>query len=79
MRKSNTEERTELWTKVETETVNIRSDRMNNNERLYKTMRNSGAGAVAMGIVIATVGLTVGTISIIMGAFLLKRKSEIEF
>ena len=52
---------------------------MNNNERLYKTMRNSGAGAVAMGIVIATVGLTVGTISIIMGAFLLKRKSEIEF
>ena len=52
---------------------------MNNNERLYKTRRNSGAGAVAMGIVIATVGLTVGTISIIMGAFLLKRKSEIEF
>lgn len=79
MRKSNTEERTELWIEVETETVNIRSDRMNNNERLYKTMRNSGAGAVAMGIVIATVGLTVGTISIIMGAFLLKRKSEIEF
>lgn len=79
MRKSNTEERTELSTEVETETVNIRSDRMNNNERLYKTMRNSGAGAVAMGIVIATVGLTVGTISIIMGAFLLKRKSEIEF
>ncbi len=75
----NTEERTELWTEVETETVNIRSVRMNNNERLYKTMRNSGAGAVAMGIVIATVGLTVGTISIIMGAFLLKRKSEIEF
>ena len=52
---------------------------MNNNERLYKTMRNSGAGAVAMGIVIATGGLTVGTRSIIMGAFLLKRKSEIEF
>ncbi len=75
----NTEERTERWTEVETETVNIRSVRMNNNERLYKTMRNSGAGAVAMGIVIATVGLTVGTISIIMGAFLLKRKSEIEF
>ena len=36
---------------------------MNNNERLYKTMRNSGAGAVAMGIVIATVGLTVGSFS----------------
>ena len=50
-----------------------------NLERIYKTMRNVGAGSIAMGIVIATVGLTVGTISIITGALLLKRKSEIEF
>lgn len=48
-------------------------------ERVYKTMRNAGAGSIAMGIVVATVGLTVGVISIVVGAILLKRKSEIEF
>ncbi|MDO5418126.1 MAG: hypothetical protein Q4F29_13065 [Lachnospiraceae bacterium] len=48
-------------------------------ERVYKTMRNTGAGNIAMGIVIASVGLTVGIISIVSGAVLLKRKSEIEF
>lgn len=32
-----------------------------------------------MGIVIGTVGLTVGIISIVTGAILLKRRSEIEF
>ena len=50
-----------------------------NMERIYKTMRNAGAGSIAMGIVIATAGLTVGIISIVTGAILLKRKSEIEF
>ena len=48
-------------------------------ERIYKTMRNAGAGTIAMGIVIGTVGLTVGIISIVTGAILLKRRSEIEF
>ncbi|MDO4329178.1 MAG: hypothetical protein Q4C66_07570 [Lachnospiraceae bacterium] len=50
-----------------------------NMERIYKTMRNAGAGTIAMGIVVATIGVTVGVISIITGAILLKRKSEIEF
>ncbi len=50
-----------------------------NMERIYKTMRNAGAGVIAMGIVVATVGVAVGVISIITGAILLKRKSEIEF
>ncbi|MCI8950875.1 MAG: hypothetical protein HFG49_12710 [Lachnospiraceae bacterium] len=50
-----------------------------NMERIYKTMRNAGAGSIAMGIVIATAGLTVGILSIVTGAILLKRKSEIEF
>lgn len=48
-------------------------------ERVYKTMRNTGAGCIAVGIIIAVTGLTVGIISIVNGALLLKRKSEIEF
>ena len=50
-----------------------------NMERVYKTMRNTGAGCIAVGIIIAVTGLTVGIISIVNGALLLKRKSEIEF
>lgn len=50
-----------------------------NMERVYKTMRNTGAGCIVIGIVIAVTGLTVGIISIINGSLLLKRKSEIEF
>lgn len=50
-----------------------------NMERVYKTMRNTGAGCIAIGVIIAVTGLTVGIISIVNGALLLKRKSEIEF
>ena len=52
---------------------------MNQMEKVYKTMRNTGAGSIAIGVIIAVTGLTVGIISIINGALLLKRKSEIEF
>ena len=48
-------------------------------ERVYKTMRNSGAACIAVGIVVAPVGLTTGIIAIVSGALLLKRKSEITF
>ena len=48
-------------------------------ERVYKTMRNSGAACIAVGIVVATEGLTTGIIAIVSGALLLKRKSEITF
>lgn len=48
-------------------------------ERVYKTMRNTGAGCIAVGIIMAVAGLTAGIISIVNGALLLKRKSEIEF
>ena len=48
-------------------------------ERVYKTMRNVGAGNIAIGIIIAVTGLTVGIMAIVNGALLLKRKSEIEF
>ena len=48
-------------------------------EKIYKTMRNTGAASIAVGIIIASVGLAAGIITIVNGAFLLKRKSEITF
>lgn len=48
-------------------------------EKIYKTMRNTGAASIAVGIVIASVGVTTGIIAIVSGALLLKRKSEITF
>ena len=48
-------------------------------EKVYKTMRNTGAASIAVGIVVAAVGLTTGIIAIVNGALLLKRKSEITF
>ena len=48
-------------------------------ERIYKTMRNTGAASIAVGIVVASVGLAAGIIAIINRALLLKRKSEITF
>ena len=47
-------------------------------ERVYKTMRNAGALNIVIGI-ITVAGLSVGIMSIINGAVLLKRKSEITF
>lgn len=49
------------------------------NERLYKTMNRSGAFCLAIGIVTAVVGVVCGTLAIITGAGLLKKKSEIMF
>ena len=34
-------------------------------ERIYKTMRNTGAASIAVGIVVASVGLAAGIIAII--------------
>lgn len=48
-------------------------------ERIYKTMRNIGAANIAAGVVVISVGLIAGTVSIVTGAVLLKRKSEITF
>ena len=48
-------------------------------ERVYKTMRNAGALNIVIGIIITVAGLSVGIMSIINGAVLLKRKSEITF
>lgn len=48
-------------------------------ERIYKTMRNTGAASITVGVIIAVVGLTAGIIAIVNGALLLKRKTEITF
>lgn len=48
-------------------------------ERIYKTMRNTGAANIAVGVVLISVGLIAGIVSIVTGAILLKRKSEITF
>lgn len=48
-------------------------------EKVYKTMRNAGALNIVVGIVVTVLGLTAGIMSIVNGAVLLKRKSEITF
>ncbi|MDF2886891.1 MAG: hypothetical protein K0R23_1276 [Lacrimispora sp.] len=48
-------------------------------EKVYKTMRNAGALNIVIGIIVTAIGLVAGIISIVNGAILLKRKSEITF
>lgn len=48
-------------------------------EKIYKIMRGAGVMNIVAGIVIITTGVTVGVMSIISGAILLKRKSDLEF
>lgn len=48
-------------------------------ERVYKTMRNAGALNIIVGIIVTVIGLAAGIMSIVNGAVLLKRKSEITF
>ncbi len=50
-----------------------------NMEKIYKTMRYTGAGSIAAGIIILVAGIVVGVISIINGSLLLKRKNELTF
>lgn len=48
-------------------------------EKAYRTMRNSGAGSIAVGIIILVVGIATGIVSIVSGASLLKNKNDITF
>lgn len=48
-------------------------------EKVYKTMRNTGMSNIAIGVIMIVAGVTAGTMAIISGAILLKRKSEITF
>ncbi|NWO22334.1 hypothetical protein HW273_10615 [Oribacterium sp. oral taxon 102] len=48
-------------------------------ERVFKTMRTAGAGSIVLGVVVLLTGLTVGVLSIVNGALLLRRKNELTF
>ena len=48
-------------------------------EKVYKTMRNTGAGSIALGVIILVSGLIIGILSIVNGALRLKRKNDITF
>ena len=48
-------------------------------EKIYKTMRNTRAASIAVGIIVASVGLAAGIIAIVNVALLLKRKSDNTF
>lgn len=48
-------------------------------EKIYKSMKNTGASNIVLGIIIMVVGVTIGVLSIVNGAKLLKHKSDITF
>lgn len=49
------------------------------NEKTYKTMSATGAGNIALGIVVLVSGVVCGVLAIVNGARLLRKKSEIIF
>ena len=49
------------------------------NEKIYRTMGLSGAASIAIGIVVAAVGVAAGVVSIVSGCALLKRRKNITF
>ncbi len=48
-------------------------------EKVFNTMRLVGIGNIAMGIVILVTGIAVGTVCVVTGSNLLKRKNDIVF
>ena len=48
-------------------------------EKVYNTMRWTGACSIALGIIVLVIGVAVGILSIVSGSMLLKRKSDIVF
>ena len=48
-------------------------------EKVYKAMRNTGAANIAIWIIVIAVVVSAGIVSIITGANLLKKKSQIMF
>ncbi|MFI3207578.1 MAG: hypothetical protein R3Y40_00445 [Eubacteriales bacterium] len=49
------------------------------NEKIFKVMNVTGAGNVAIGIILIVIGLAAGILSIISGVKLLKEKKNIIF
>ena len=48
-------------------------------ERIYKTMTTTGAGSIALGIVVLVTGIATGVVAIVNGARLLKDRKRIIF
>lgn len=48
-------------------------------ERTYKLLKSSGAANIAMGVIAVVAGITVGVITIVNGAKLIKGKKYISF
>lgn len=48
-------------------------------EKVYKTMTSTGAGTVALGIIVLVTGVATGVLAIVNGARLLKNRKEITF
>ena len=48
-------------------------------EKAYRTMRSTGAGNIALGIIIMVTGIAAGILTIVNGSRLLKDKKEITF
>lgn len=49
------------------------------NEKIYKSMKRIGGFSITLGIIAIVAGVTIGVLSIINGAKLLKEKAEIMF
>ena len=49
------------------------------NEKVYKTMNTAGISNIAIGIIIAVIGVAAGVITIISGARLIKDKRGLTF
>lgn len=49
------------------------------NEKIYKSMKNIGGFSIALGVITVVAGVTLGVLSIVNGARLLKEKAEIMF
>ena len=45
-------------------------------EKAYRAMKNSGAGSIAVGIIVLVVGVTAGGLFLIKGAGLLRHQKE---
>lgn len=48
-------------------------------EKVYKSMKRVGGTNIALGIVVIVTGITIGVLTIVNGAKLLKDKAEIMF
>ena len=48
-------------------------------EKVYKTMRNVGAGTIVLGVIMIIAGVTSGILTIVGGARLLNNKKNIMF